>query len=171
MNNHTGCTLSEGFSVWEKLYAQLSFNIMGIIGTVGIARADWRWLFPYIALYGYGIPGIVMRHLSCPRCPHLSTYGDCLQFPPTWTKWLVKQRKTTPFSARERWGFYLIFLLLPTYPLYWLRSQPVLLSVFALAASMWYLGQWLYFCKRCRAKACPFNRAQVSHYDRERDVG
>jgi hypothetical protein len=58
--------------------------------------------------------------------------------------------------------FYLIFLLIPLYPLYWLLTQPALLFVFILAAGMWYLGQWLYFCKRCRVEACPFNLTPVS---------
>lgn len=162
MNNSTTCMLSKGFSVWEKLYAQLTFFTMGIIGTIGIVRVDWRWMLPYSAICWYGILGIIVRHINCPRCPHLHTYGDCLQLHPKLTKWLVKHRKTTPFSPLEKWLFYLIFLLIPTYPIYWLRSQPVLLIVFGLAASMWYLGQWLNFCKRCRVKECPFNRTQIA---------
>ena len=162
MGDPVQCALSNGFSLREKIYAQFSFFAMGIVGMIGIARADWPWLVPYLFVYGYGVPGIVMRHLSCPRCPHLFVYGDCLQFPPAWTKWLVKQRKTTPFSATERRVFYLIFLLIPLYPLYWLRTQPALLFVFVSAAGLWYLGQWLYFCKRCRVEACPFNLTPVS---------
>jgi hypothetical protein len=153
-----GCELSRGFSVGERIYAQLTFGTMLAAGTVGLALADWRWLLPYLVLTTYGILGVVMRHQTCPRCPHLHVYGDCLQFPPTWAKQLVKARKTTPFSAAERWTFYAIFLLIPAYPLYWLRSEPGLLAVFAVSASMWYLGQWLCLCKRCRVSACPFNR-------------
>ena len=156
------CQLSKGFSLWEKIYAQLTFNAMVFAGIAGIALSDWRWLLPYLVLTVYGILEIVMRHLACPRCPHLYVYGDCLQFPPKWTKWLVKERKTAPFSAAERWASYLIFLLIPAYPLYWLRSQPVLLAVFIASVSMWYLGQYLYFCKRCRTEACPFNRARLT---------
>lgn len=160
MNRPTGCKLAEGFSVWQKIYAQVSFFTMMTVGTVGIVRIDWHWIFPYIVVSWYGIPGIVMRHLSCPRCPHLHLYGDCLQFPTKWTKWLVKERKTTPFSTGERWTFYLIFLLIPIYPIYWLRSQPTLLTIFGVATILWYLGQWLYFCKQCRVNACPFNRSK-----------
>jgi hypothetical protein len=152
------CRLSEGFTLWEKLHAQLTFWTMLATAYVGIARSDWPWLVPYLVLTAYGVLGIVMRHLTCPRCPHLFVYGDCLQFPPTWSKWLVKERKTTPFSAAERWTFYLIFLLIPLYPLYWLQPQSYLLAVFAASASLWYLGQWLFLCKRCRVSACPFNR-------------
>ena len=155
------CHLSKGFRLWEKLFAQLSFFTMLITGTAGIARSDCHWLLPYLVIAWYGIPGIVMRHLTCPRCPHLYVHGDCLQFPPKWTKLLVKVRRTTPFSAMERWTFYLIFLLIPAFPLYWLRSQPVLLTVFVVSASMWYLGQLLYLCKRCRVVACPFNRVRA----------
>ncbi len=161
MRTQATCRLAEEFSVWEKLYAQLSFTTMGIVGTVGIVRADWPWLLPYLVVYWYGVPGIVMRHLSCPRCPHLHTYRDCLQCPPKLTKWLVKRRKATPFSRTETWGFYFIFLFIPTYPIYWLVSQPVLLTAFVLAASMWYVGQFARFCRRCRNEVCPFNRSTV----------
>ena len=152
------CRLSKGFSPWEKLWAQLSFNAMVFSGIAGIAFSDWHWLAPYLVFTVYGILGIVMRHQACARCPHLHVDNDCLQFPPEWTKWLVKERKTAPFSAAERWSSYLIFLLIPLYPLYWLRQQPVLLAVFVASGTMWYLGQWFYFCKRCRTRQCPFNR-------------
>lgn len=134
---------------------------MAVVGVIAIARVSWHWALPYGVLYGYGIPGIVVRHLTCPRCPHLYTYGDCLQFPPRWAAWLVRRRKAEPFTALETSTFYLIFFLLPTYPIYWLLSQPLLLIVFALCAVAWYLGQWLYFCRRCRTSTCPFNRAQA----------
>jgi hypothetical protein len=131
----------------------------GITGVVGIALADWRWAPLYALVYLYGVPGVVMRHLVCPRCPHLYEHGDCAQAPASVTRWLVKQRKTGPFSAGERFLLYLIFALLPLYPLYWLRSHTVLLILFVAGSAAWYLGQWLHFCKRCRVSECPFNRA------------
>ena len=151
--------LARGFTTGQKAYAQVTFFAMAIAGTAGIALADPRWLAPYVFICWYGIPGIVMRHLSCPRCAHLYCYGDCLQFPARWTRWLVKKPKSEPFSRLERAAFYAIFILLPAYPLYWLMSQPVLLTVFVAAAIAWYLGQLAYFCKRCRVTTCPFNRS------------
>ena len=153
------CKLADGFSIWEKMYAQFSFFAMGIIGAVGIALVDWRWIFLYLFIYAYGILGIVMRHLTCPRCPHLHVYNDCLQFPPKMSKWIVKKQKSTPFSTYEKVVFYAIFILIPAFPIYWLLSNPVLLIAFLITASMWYSGQLFYFCKRCRVKECPFNRA------------
>lgn len=162
MRHPTECRLSNGFSLWEKVYAQTSFFTMGIVGTVGIVRVDWPWILPYLLVYWYGIPGIIMRHLNCPRCPHLHEFDDCLQAPPRLTKRLVKRRKTTPFSRWESMLFWPIALLIPTYPIYWLRLQPLLLGIFLLAAGFWFGGQLLYFCKRCRVEACPFNRARVT---------
>ena len=159
MNRASDCPLAEGFSVWEKAYAQLSFFTMGIAGTVGILLVDWRWVLPYLLIYWYGIPGVIMRHLNCPRCPHLHEFGDCLQAPPQLAKRLVKRPKATPFSRGELMLFWPIALLIPTYPIYWLRLRPLLMGVFLLAACMWFGGQLLYFCKRCRVDACPFNRA------------
>ena len=162
MNQETECTLAEGFSVWEKVWAQLSFWVMGVAGTIGIVLADWPWVFPYIVICWYGIPGIIMRHLNCPRCPHLHVHGDCLQAPASLTKWLIKKRKATPFSNSERFLFLAIFVLLPTYPLFWLVSHTGLLVVFVIAATAWYLGQYLHFCKRCRVYGCPFNRVPLT---------
>ena len=154
------CALADGFGLPSKLYAQVSFHGMAIVGVIAIARADWPWLLPYLVLYGYGVPGIVMRHIVCPRCPHLFLHDDCLQFPPKLTRWLVKRPQATPMPAAQVGAFSLIFLLLPTYPIYWLFRQPFLLIVFAICAVAWYLGQWLYFCKRCRTTTCPFNRTR-----------
>jgi hypothetical protein len=163
MKDTTACRLADGFKLWEKIYAQFSFIAMGILGTVGIALVDWRWVLPYLFIYGHGIMGVVMRHLVCPRCPHLYEYNDCLQFPPKITMWLLKKPKTTPFTAFEKFLFYTIFILIPTFPIYWLLAKPILLGAFLLAAGMWYGGQFLYFCKRCRVKECPFNRACSIH--------
>ena len=159
MSDNTECSLAEGFSLREKIYAQFSFFAMSIIGTVGIVIVDWPWILTYILINWYGIPGIVMRHLSCPRCPHLHEYGDCLQFPVKGTRWIVKKRKTAPFSVLEKFLFYSIFILIPAYPIYWLLSNRPLLIAFLIAAGMWYSGQFLHFCRRCRVSGCPFNRA------------
>ena len=163
MTDKAGCTLAKGFRLWEKIYAQGSFLGIGVFAVIGIALVDWRWVFPYLVIYVYGLTGVVMRHLACPRCPHLFVYNDCLQAPVPITKWLVKEQKTTPFSAVEKLLFYTIFLLVPTFPIYWLVSSPLLLVGFLLSAAMWYGGQFLYFCKRCRVEDCPFNRVAVIH--------
>jgi hypothetical protein len=93
LNEKSKCSLAEGFSHWEKIYAQFSFITMGVIGTVGIVLADWPWILPYIVILWYGVLGIIMRCLVCPRCPHLYKYGGCLQFPPKITRWLIKEKR------------------------------------------------------------------------------
>ena len=153
------CKLSGRFSLWEKVYAQVSFLTMGIIGTVAIIQADWVFVLPYLLIYWYGIPGVVMHRLVCPRCPHLHTYNDCLQLPVFLTRLIVRTQKTAPFSPMEKTLFYSIFILIPLYPLYWLWGKPVLLAIFILSGLAWYTGQFVYFCKRCRVKQCPFNRS------------
>ena len=158
MKNDIECSLAEGFSLREKVWAQFSFWAMGVIGTAGIVLADWPWVWPYIVIYWYGIPGIIMRHTNCPRCPHLHEYGDCLQAPVCLTRWLIKERKTGPFSMFERSLFYPVFILIPAYPIYWLWPNKLLLGTFLLSAGMWYGSQFLYFCKQCRVFECPFNR-------------
>jgi len=163
MTDEEECTLANGFRLWEKIYAQGSFLGIGVFAVIGIGIVDWRWVFPYLVIYVYGLTGVVMRHLACPRCPHLFVYNDCLQAPVPITKWLVKEQKTTPFSAVEKLLFYAIFLLVPTFPIYWLVSNPLLLIGFLLSVAMWYGGQFFYFCKRCRVEQCPFNRVVFIH--------
>ena len=162
MNEKIKCSLAEGFSLWEKIYAQSSFIAMGVLGTIGILLEDWIWVIPYIFIYWYAIPGVIMRHTNCPRCPHLHEYGDCLQAPVILTKWLIKKQKTTPFSVFEKFLFYFIFITIPTYPIYWLLSNKLLLIPFLISAFMWYSGQFLYFCNRCRVYDCPFNRVPLA---------
>jgi hypothetical protein len=162
MDDDIKCSLAEGFSLPEKIWAQFSFLTMGVIGTVGIVLADWPWVLPYILINWYGIPGIIMRHTNCPRCPHLHEFGDCLQAPVWFTRWLIKDRKTGPFSAIEKVLFYAIFILIPTYPIYWLLSRKILLAGFLVTVGMWYGGQFLYFCKKCRVYECPFNRVPLT---------
>ncbi len=165
MNREPKCTLAEGFSIWEKAWAQLSFWAIGILGTIGIVIENWPWVFPYIVIYWYGIPGIVMRHLNCPRCRHLHVYGDCVQAPASLTRWLIKKRKATPFSNFEKSLFLLILVLIPTYPLVWLVSHVALLAPFVIAAAAWYGGQFLHFCKQCRVYSCPFNRVPLTRQE------
>ena len=57
MNDNINCSLAEGFSLLEKIYAQMSFFSMGVIGTVGILLADWPWILPYIVIIWYGGSG------------------------------------------------------------------------------------------------------------------
>ena len=163
MNENIKCSLADGFSIWEKIYAQFSFIALGVIGTIGIILEDWLWIIPYILIYWYGIPGIIMRHINCTRCLHLFECGDCLQAPAGITKRLVKMRKPAKFSTSERVWFYVIFLLIPIYPLPWLLSNIILLIAFLLMAIMWYGGQQLYFCKKCRVYDCPFNHVSYVH--------
>lgn len=152
------CALANGFSLAEKLWAQLSFIGMGVVGTVGIVLADPLWLAPYIVIYWYGVLGVVVRHLACPRCAHLHEFGDCLQAPASVARWLIKKRKYGSFSVGERMLFLLIMIGAPLYPLYWLRDRPLLLGLFLAFVAAWYGGQLLRFCKHCRVTSCPFNR-------------
>ena len=45
------CRLADGFETWERIYAQLSFIAIGIIGTVGVALVDWRGALAYAFIY------------------------------------------------------------------------------------------------------------------------
>ena len=160
MSTISKCIFSTGFTLQEKIYAQTTFLGMIITGTVAILHADWIFAVPYIFIAWYGVPGIIQRHIVCPRCPHLYDHGDCLQFPPALTRRFVKIQKGPEISLAEKTLFWLIFILIPAYPLYWLSFNSALMIIFILLAGLWYGGQVFYFCRRCRVIDCPFNRAK-----------
>jgi hypothetical protein len=148
------------FSLNEQIYAQVTFHGWWISGFMGIVLQNWMWAILYLLIVVYGILGIVQRHLNFPRCPHLHEHDSCLQFHPKISKLLIKEKKNTPFSLNEKILFLLIFILITVFPIYWLRNNNIALAGFILFGSMWYLGQFLYFCKRCRIPSCPFNRVK-----------
>ena len=160
--NHQPCKLANGFTTREKVYAQTSFVGMGVVGTTGIALIDWPMALLFLSIYLYGIFGVVMRHLACPRCPHLSVHNDCLQAPPAVARWLIKRPKTTPFSPLEKGLFISYFTVMPLFPIYWLLDSPILLVLFVASAATWFVGQYVRFCRACRVQSCPFNRVSVA---------
>ncbi len=159
--NHR-CRLANGFTLLEKLYAQISFFGILITGTWGIISADPVYALPYLLIGWYGVPGIIQRHLVCPRCPHLKDHHDCLQLHPAITRWLVKEWKPPGFTRGEKAVFLVIFILIPAYPLFWLVQSAWLFVCFLFFVFLWYGGQFFYFCRRCRVFDCPFNRTGLN---------
>ena len=72
-HTHLACD----FSLNEQIYAQLTFHGFWISGFLGIALQNWKWAMLYLLIVVYGILGIVQRHLTCPRCPHIYEHGAC----------------------------------------------------------------------------------------------
>jgi len=163
--------LADGFTTKEKIFAQTTFFGILIVGTIGILRVDMRFVIPYVFIAWYGIPGIIQRHIVCPRCPHLIEHEDCLQLHPAITKWLIKKPKGPRFSLKEKAGFIFIMGMIPIYPLYWLSYNLPLLVLFISFAGLWYCGQILYFCNKCRVKHCPFNRIVIKNKNIEHRAG
>ena len=149
------------FSLKEQIYAQVTFHGWWFSGFLGIVMQNWKWAVLYFFIVAFGILGVVQRHLTCPRCPHLFEYGACLQLPPKITKLLIKEKKDIPLSLNEKILFISVFALITIFPIYWLRNNTIALAGFILFGSMWYLGQFLYFCKRCRVSSCPLNRTKI----------
>ena len=152
------CSLAKGFSIYEKLYAQISFFMFTIIGFYGIYIEAPCWSLGYLVIFA-SVPFVVQRYLVCPRCPHLYEYGDCLQLHPRITHLFIKRPIATPMNRFEKFVWISIFILLPLFPIYWLTAHKLLLIAFLISCGIWYGGQFFYFCKRCRVYSCPLNRA------------
>lgn len=153
------CRLAGGFGKGDKIFAQVTFNAFWIIGFAAIWPESAWWAIAYAAVVAYGIFGIVMRHLVCPRCPHLYIYGDCLQAPPALTRWLVKKPTAVPLNLAQKALFLVVMLGIPLFPQYWLWGKPYHLAVFWVFCLAWYAAQVFHFCRYCRVSSCPFNRA------------
>jgi hypothetical protein len=160
-NNKKQSHLACDFSLNEQIYAQISFYGWWISGFIGIVLQNWMWAILYMFIVVYGILGIVQRHLTCPRCPHLYEYGSCVQLHPRITKFLIKERKKFPLSLNEKILFITVFILITVFPIYWLKNDILAFAGFIIFGSMWCTGQFLRFCKRCRIPSCPFNRAKI----------
>lgn len=155
------CHLAEGFSTREKIFAQVTFNAFWITGFIAIWPETIYGALAYAALVLYGIFGLVVRYLLCPRCPHLYKYGDCLQVPPALTKWLVKRPTNAPMSTAQKVLMVALSVLILMFPQYWLWQKPIYFTVFWVFCGAWFAGQLLYFCRHCRVSSCPFNRANA----------
>lgn len=160
MTDHNSCKLANGFSIGEKIFAQLTFNLFWITGFIAIWQDNIYGALAYAAIVLFGIFGVVMRHLVCPRCPHLYKFGDCLQAPPALSKWLVKRPTTAPMSQGQKALFVLVFLAITFFPQYWLWGKPFYFALFWVFCGAWYAGQLWRFCKHCRVSSCPLNRAE-----------
>lgn len=151
MKNNSSCHLAEGFTLPEKIFAQITFNGFWITALVAIWQQSVPGTLVYFALVAYGIVGLVQRRLACPRCPHLYQYGDCLQVPPQLTKLIVKTPTTGPMNQLQRFAFVMVFVVVTLFPQYWLVSKPAYFVVFWVFCGAWYAGQLLYFCKHLQA--------------------
>jgi hypothetical protein len=70
--------------------------------------------------------------------PSLSASACIWRLPPTsctMGKMVDKTQKSTPLSTGEKFLFWAIFILIPIYPIYWLISQPILLTIFCAASN------------------------------------
>lgn len=162
MTDHNSCKLANGFSIGEKIFAQLTFNLFWIIGFIAIWQDNIYGALAYAAIVLFGIFGVVMRHLVCPRCPHLYKFGDCLQAPPALSKWLVKRPTSAPMNKGQQALFLVVFLAITFFPQYWLWGKPFYFALFWIFCGAWYAGQLWHFCKHCRVSSCPLNRTGVT---------
>ena len=145
------------FSLKEKLYAQLSFNGGVIIGAYGLLQHSKTLAVLYL-LYSYVGIFLLMRYTVCPRCPHLKIAGDCLQLHPSLTKRIISKNRTGPLNLNEKLLFVIVLYGILIMPIYWIASNPVVLTLFLLFYGGLLLSLRLYFCRECRNTICIQNR-------------
>ena len=158
MNTTTldSATCKKGFTIFEKVFAQLTFLGSVFVGAAAMAIENFLFGILYIFFAIIGINFFVMRYYTCPRCEQLWKHSDCLQFPVFLTKRIVSGYKDEPLTLVEKIIFLTIFVLLIIIPQYWLIQVPILFVLFWVCCLLWYMGQFFYFCKTCNIDSCPF---------------
>ncbi len=155
--NTENCESICTFSIWEKLYAQLSFNGGIIIGAYGLLQHSKALAVIYV-LYSYVGILLLMRYTVCPRCPHLHEAGDCLQLHPSLTKRIISPNRKGPLNIYEKFLFVIVLYGILIIPIYWIASNLIVLILFLLFYGVMLLGLWLYFCRNCKNTSCIQNR-------------
>jgi hypothetical protein len=161
MSDHDSCKLAKGFTTGEKTFAQFFFNAFWITGFIAIWQDSVLWALAYAVLVAYGVFGLIVRHLVCPRCPHLYKYNDCLQAPKSWVKAIVKKPTSAHMTKGQKVLGAITLLTISLLPLIWLWDKPYYLAVYLVFCGAWWAGQVYHFCKQCRVSSCPFNRSGV----------
>lgn len=153
----TACGSVRGFTLKEKLFAQISFNGGVIIGTYGLFQHDISLAVIYF-LYAYIGIFLVVRYTVCPRCPHLHGAGDCLQLKASLTRRIISKNRKGPLNLYEKILFVMVIYGILIFPVYWIASDLIVLILFLLFYGGSLLGLWLYFCRECQNQTCIQNR-------------
>lgn len=146
------------FSMAERTLMQLGLYGLLAIGFHGIHRIDPAWAWGYLAYAVVGFFGGVLS-IICSRCPYPYGLKTCLFLPVRVVPALYAQRRT-PIETWQKVVVTVFFLSLPVLPLPWLIVHPPLLAGFLALVVPVFGTVLLYYCKRCRNRRCPFNRAQ-----------
>jgi len=146
-----------GFTLVEKLSAQLTFNGGILIGAYGLFLNSRILGIAYL-LYSYVGILALMRYTVCPRCPHIHVANDCVQLPPLLTKKIISAKRSGPLNVFEKIMFVMVLYGILVIPLYWIASNTIILILFLLVYGGFLLGLYFHLCVRCRNKVCIQNR-------------
>ncbi len=152
-----GCKSVCGFTLKEKMYAQLSFNGGVLIATYGLYLHSPVLAIAYF-LYAYVGILLLIRYTVCPRCPHLHVAGDCLQLHPSIVKKIISKNRNGHLNIYEKVLFVIVLYGILILPVYWISSNSVVLILFLLLYGGLLLSLHLYFCRKCRNVVCIQNR-------------
>ncbi|MBU1002507.1 MAG: hypothetical protein KKE73_08285 [Proteobacteria bacterium] len=155
-NEKTACAKVGGFSVGEKIFAQVTFNLSVFIAAYSLWLVRPIFAVAYL-VYALGSFTLLMRYTICARCPHLFQAGDCLFLPASLARKIVASDRSGPLGFAEK--TLLIGAFAGTFlpPIFWL-SSPLLFGGYVLMAGGCILGLLLHFCRHCHNMICPLNR-------------
>ncbi len=150
------CTKGK-FSLFEKIWMQLSFNGMWILGAIAILHYSLFMAIFYIILFPViGILFFVMHSWICPRCPHLKKHSSCSQLPVFLVKKIIKKDVSGSMKLYEKIGFFVVIYGTFIFPLYWISNLLMLFIPFVIFGLMHY-GAFFVFCRKCLNVSCPQN--------------
>jgi hypothetical protein len=154
------------FTFKEKVFAQFTFNSGVLVAACGLYLNHASLGIGYLIGAYLGI-FLLVRYTICPRCPHLHAADDCVNLPASIMKKIISTRRKGPLSFFEKILFVFVLYGAFIFPIYWLSSNPVLLTAFVILYGGHLLSLKLHFCKNCANKCCLQNRSGRNYPDIE----
>ena len=145
------------FTIVEQIWMQLSINGIWILGVIAIWQEKPSAAIAYALFVWFGIFFFIMHLWICPKCPHIKKHNACVQLPPIFTKWLIRNSKIDPLKMHQKIGFYAILYGAFLIPLYWVIKMPLLAVFYIVFGLMHYPAYFFKFCKKCYNVSCPQN--------------
>ena len=150
--------LKDGFSLVDKILMRLGFYGFLLVAIAAIFRASPMWAIIYLAFSGAAAL-LVVYNLLCVYCPYPYEYATCLFFPHFIVSKVAKRRPGS-MGRIDTIGVSVATIVLLAYPQYWLYRDVRFAVAFWALALPTLVAIPIRYCRRCRHRACTFNRVK-----------
>jgi hypothetical protein len=135
-----------------------------VIGGAGVVRISAWWLLPWVFLMGAYF-GFIEIRVMCSHCPHYAEPGGSLQCWANYGSPRLWKYRPGPMTTAEKVVFIAGLVAIMGYPMGFLLRGPqwLLLFLYLLTATSFFVILQRSFCSHCMNFACPFNEVDARH--------